>query len=834
MADAAPTSSGSVHSDASRRIDKVTARKVGGIGHYEFERNVGEGNFAKVKLACHVLTGEKVAVKIIDKSKLDKATAKKLFREVRIMKLLNHPHIVRLYEVIDTTRDLYLIMEYASGGEIFDYLVAHGRMKEKEARRHFRQIVSAVDYCHNMHIIHRDLKAENLLLDEEMNVKIADFGFSNQFNPGQRLNTWCGSPPYAAPELFQGKEYSGPEVDIWSLGVVLYVLVCGALPFDGSTLAKLRARVLVGKFKVPFYMSPGNVKDEWTFRAHPSNTKDCERLVKRMLVVEPTKRASLEDVKRDKWFVEGYENEPLLQVSSTLAATDLTPEQHASVLDDLEELGLERADVEISLKENTYDHFSASYFLIADKKYKRKVIEPKDTDRLVSGSLVDSQRPGSGRVLPNLKNGETPTSSRPGSASIGPPVLPHIHSSVSSSRPSKLSEPPLMNTIDEDTSTHNPVSQDNSPMRVSPTDRQQDNSSSSQTGRRRAATVSAPTSIPSDDLRREAIAKANGDMLDQKRPSPPQGPPPNSAMTPSPPSAPKPGSESATSSTTTAEPVVVRRRPQASAGRERPVSFAGVPSNQIVNPTKMAAEMPVLAGSDSIAIPTASMASNPTPIYSAQSTIISGTAVANRLEEQSNSGVSASSGGVSAGAGVINAVRPVRRARAATMDAASLKETRPITPSAVKQVVSPTDEALDELGDLEPSLSMSRDDSMGSGTSSGSQLSLADRLKNRFKRETKDRVEPRSLRFTFSVSTTSTKEPEVIMSEICRVLTEADVKYELTGFVAVCNGPEGVEFEIEVCKLPRLSMNGLRFKRMAGNSWAYKNLLTELISKMNL
>ena len=178
------------------------------------------------------------------------------------MRLLNHKNIVKLYEVIDTPDELYLIMEYVSGGEIFDYLVAHGRMKEKDARRHFRQIVGAVAYCHSLHIIHRDLKAENLLLDENMNVKIADFGFSNQFSPGQKLNTWCGSPPYAAPELFQGKEYSGPEVDVWSLGVVLYVFVCGSLPFDGSNLAKLRARVIAGKFQIPFYMSPGKLHDE--------------------------------------------------------------------------------------------------------------------------------------------------------------------------------------------------------------------------------------------------------------------------------------------------------------------------------------------------------------------------------------------------------------------------------------------------------------------------------------------------------------------------------------------------------------------------------------------
>ncbi|KAJ3198974.1 MAP/microtubule affinity-regulating kinase 3, partial [Dinochytrium kinnereticum] len=241
---------------AKATAERIAKQKPSAIGYYDLDKAIGEGNFAKVRLATHCLTGEKVAIKIIDKEKLDKVTARKLFREVRIMKLLNHPHIVRLYEVIDTPKDLYLIMEYAAGGEIFDYLVAHGRMKEKDARRHFRQIISAVEYCHNLHIIHRDLKAENLLLDASMNVKIADFGFSNQFNPGQRLNTWCGSPPYAAPELFQGKEYSGPEVDIWSLGVVLYVLVCGSLPFDGSTLPKLRARVLAGKYKVPFYMSP--------------------------------------------------------------------------------------------------------------------------------------------------------------------------------------------------------------------------------------------------------------------------------------------------------------------------------------------------------------------------------------------------------------------------------------------------------------------------------------------------------------------------------------------------------------------------------------------------
>ncbi|XP_059402976.1 serine/threonine-protein kinase SIK3 homolog [Carassius carassius] len=131
------------------------------------------------------------------------------------MKMLRHPHIIRLYQVMETERLIYLVTEYASGGEIFDHLVAHGRMAEKDARRKFKQIVAAVYFCHCRNIVHRDLKAENLLLDHNLNIKIADFGFSNLFSRGQLLKTWCGSPPYAAPELFEGKEYDGPKVDIW-------------------------------------------------------------------------------------------------------------------------------------------------------------------------------------------------------------------------------------------------------------------------------------------------------------------------------------------------------------------------------------------------------------------------------------------------------------------------------------------------------------------------------------------------------------------------------------------------------------------------------------------
>ncbi|XP_078055089.1 serine/threonine-protein kinase SIK3 homolog isoform X4 [Mustelus asterias] len=330
------------------------------IGYYEIERTIGKGNFAVVKLATHIVTKAKVAIKIVDKTQLEEENLKKIFREVQIMKMLRHPHIIRLYQVMETERMIYLVTEYASGGEIFDHLVAHGRMAEKEARKKFKQIVAAVHFCHCRNIVHRDLKAENLLLDANLNIKIADFGFSNIFTPGQLLKTWCGSPPYAAPELFEGKEYDGPKVDIWSLGVVLYVLVCGALPFDGSTLQNLRARVLSGKFRIPFFMST-----------------ECEHLIRHMLVLDPSKRLSVEQTCKHKWMKIGDpdpEFDRLISESKQIKVEIKTEPLNEQVLMYMTELGLERERTLQSLKTDAYDHFSAIYSLLCDKLKRHKTL----------------------------------------------------------------------------------------------------------------------------------------------------------------------------------------------------------------------------------------------------------------------------------------------------------------------------------------------------------------------------------------------------------------------------------------------------------------------------
>ena len=225
---------------------------------------------------------------------------------------------------------------------MYDYLVAHGRMKEKEARVKFRHILSAVQYCHQKHVVHRDLKAENLLLDENMNIKLADFGFSNEFTPGSKLDTFCGSPPYAAPELFQGKKYNGPEVDVWSLGVILYTLVSGSLPFDGQNLKELRERVLRGKYRIPFYMST-----------------DCENLLKRFLVLDPSKRSTLEAIMSDRW--------PNLTFEESELKPYVEPEQDLNDpvrIERMLKMGFTLEEIQTNLRENRYNDVYATYLLL--------------------------------------------------------------------------------------------------------------------------------------------------------------------------------------------------------------------------------------------------------------------------------------------------------------------------------------------------------------------------------------------------------------------------------------------------------------------------------------
>uniref|UniRef100_A0A182M8H8 non-specific serine/threonine protein kinase n=1 Tax=Anopheles culicifacies TaxID=139723 RepID=A0A182M8H8_9DIPT len=346
--------SGNNSSTGSGGSGRVKCKDPIRVGFYEIEKTIGKGNFAVVKLARHRITKNEVAIKIIDKSQLDPGNLQKVYREVEIMKRLDHPHVIKLYQVMETQSMIYIVSEYASQGEIFDYIAKYGRLNERAARNKFWQILSAVEYCHNKGIVHRDLKAENLLLDSKMDIKIADFGFSNFYKKGELLATWCGSPPYAAPEVFEGKRYTGPEIDIWSLGVVLYVLVCGALPFDGSTLQSLRDRVLSGRFRIPFFMS-----------------SDCESLIRKMLVLDPSRRFSIDQIKRHRWMMVELIDTP--KISSIVIngnvseVSALETEPNEQILKIMQNLGIDILKTRESLKLHSYDHYTAFYLLLLER-----------------------------------------------------------------------------------------------------------------------------------------------------------------------------------------------------------------------------------------------------------------------------------------------------------------------------------------------------------------------------------------------------------------------------------------------------------------------------------
>ena len=198
-----------------------------------------------------------MAVKVLEKSKIkDKKDVERISREIKILKKLHHPNVVQIYEIIETEKDLYLVMEFANGGELFELIVQQTRLKEKQASKHFQELVAGVHYIHKLGICHRDLKPENLLVDYDGSLKVVDLGLSNMYEPGQTLSTACGSPCYAAPEMIAGNRYHGLASDIWSIGVVLYAMMCGYLPFEDQKTSNLYKKILAADYSLPKFLSP--------------------------------------------------------------------------------------------------------------------------------------------------------------------------------------------------------------------------------------------------------------------------------------------------------------------------------------------------------------------------------------------------------------------------------------------------------------------------------------------------------------------------------------------------------------------------------------------------
>ncbi|KAJ8750009.1 hypothetical protein K2173_013924 [Erythroxylum novogranatense] len=263
------------------------------VGKYEVGRTIGEGTFAKVKFARNSETGEPVALKILDKEKVLKhKMAEQIRREIATMKRVKHPNVVRLYELMGSKTKIFIILEFVTGGELFDKIVNHGRMREDEARRYFQQLINAVDYCHSRGVYHRDLKPENLLLDACGNLKVSDFGLSalsQQVRDDGLLHTACGTPNYVAPEVLNDRGYDGATADLWSCGVILFVLLAGYLPFDDANVINLYKKISVAEFSCPPWLSFGAMK-----------------LIVRILDPNPMTRITIPEILEDEWFKKDY------------------------------------------------------------------------------------------------------------------------------------------------------------------------------------------------------------------------------------------------------------------------------------------------------------------------------------------------------------------------------------------------------------------------------------------------------------------------------------------------------------------------------------------------
>ncbi|CAE6362500.1 unnamed protein product [Rhizoctonia solani] len=273
----------------SSREPSVDGRKR--LGEYKVIKNIGEGSFGHVKLAIHTLTDQKVALKYFSKARIkNMKLGARVTREIQYLRLLDHPHIVKIYEVINTSTDIIMVIEFA-GAELFDTLAKHGRLPEETARSIFQQLVSAVAHSHKYKVIHRDLKPENILIDWSgpvPDVKVIDFGLSNVMTDGDFLRTSCGSPCYACPEVISAKVYAGPEVDVWSIGVILYLMLAGRLPFEDESTHVLMDKICTGRFHMPASIPP-----------------DAANLIKNCIVVNPIKRLTMPEIMQHPWFLTG-------------------------------------------------------------------------------------------------------------------------------------------------------------------------------------------------------------------------------------------------------------------------------------------------------------------------------------------------------------------------------------------------------------------------------------------------------------------------------------------------------------------------------------------------
>ncbi|XP_055143990.1 MAP/microtubule affinity-regulating kinase 3 isoform X8 [Symphalangus syndactylus] len=691
------------------------------IGNYRLLKTIGKGNFAKVKLARHILTGREVAIKIIDKTQLNPTSLQK--------------------------------------------------------------IVSAVQYCHQKRIVHRDLKAENLLLDADMNIKIADFGFSNEFTVGSKLDTFCGSPPYAAPELFQGKKYDGPEVDVWSLGVILYTLVSGSLPFDGQNLKELRERVLRGKYRIPFYMST-----------------DCENLLKRFLVLNPIKRGTLEQIMKDRWINAGHEEDELKPFVEP--ELDISDQKR---IDIMVGMGYSQEEIQESLSKMKYDEITATYLLLG-----RKSSELDASDSSSSSNLsLAKVRPSSDL---NNSTGQSPHHK----------VQRSVSSSQKQRRYSDHAGPAIPSVV---------AYPKRSQTSTADSDLKEDGISS----RKSSGSAAGGKGIaPASPMLGNASNPNKADIPERKKSS--TVPSSNTAS----------GGMTRRNTYVCSERTTADRHSVIQNGKENSLTemfaYAASPASVCTSTCRLRHQKSMsmsASGHPKMMLPpidsegdnfkAITIPDQRTPVASTHSISSAatpdrirfprGTASRSTFHGQPRERRTATYNGPPASPSLSHEATPLSQTRSRGSTNLFSKLTSKLTRRNMSfRFIKRLPTEYERNGRYE-----------------GSSRNVSAEQKD----ENKE-AKPRSLRFTWSMKTTSSMDPGDMMREIRKVLDANNCDYEQRErFLLFCVHGDGhaenlVQWEMEVCKLPRLSLNGVRFKRISGTSIAFKNIASKIANELKL
>lgn len=678
------------------------------IGLYKLGRTLGEGTYGKVKLGTHLHTGQEVAVKIMRPHETNNRA--EVEREISVLKLLKHPNIVQLFEVIeDENGRIFLVLELVAGGELFDYIVARGRVKEKEARKFFRQIISGVEYCHANLVVHRDLKPENLLLDIDGNVKINDFGFSNLIRPGKLFNTFCGSPIYAPPEIILEKEYVGPTVDIWSMGVILYALVNGQLPWRLGKNGRIIDidKLLAGQFENS---------------ASANLTKGVKDLMNRMIVADPNNRATLAEVRNHPWISEGYDCPPTCLLPPRPPVEEINEE----ILNQVVLIGYDRESARASILGNDNSPAVTTYHLL----YEKSIRNTPNTDK-----KTVTPGPLSPPIVSASAAGAVAADSPSSPKTAREPIDPARRKSVELGRDGKT---PIFAAAGFGGSL-TPISEDGG------------GGHSTERGR-----FNPSNGVSAGNLFMNS-SNNSGD----------------------------------------ASPNVVNRR-----GRAHTITHVAIPPS--------IAAIAANAKAESAAASTSTAASITSPPTSRE---LSQSAEAAYVPRRRNSILSI-----------------FQKKPAPTSPPSGATPTAPGTALPTPVPSSTTPGAPLAAGPPTASPAPKR------------RLSLQE-LPMPWK-STKPAGQPkeklRSIKGVFNVDTTTMKPADQIVLEVIRVLTESGITFKQKGYTFKCkqrqpiDKAERVHFDLEICQIQGLNMNGVRFKRISGGVWAYRSLCQSLMQKMKL